>query len=210
MSEQDYTRQHTESASPADLPAPSPWQRPTDYDDSTGPQPADSAGAAGTWLVPPPVGQPAQVLGAHPSGAYPPGAWDASPGPSFAPGGPAALAPQRKVGIPLLAAALAVFLVVSAVFIALYITEHSAHNRTQHDRQGVQQELESTTSKLNTVQQNERDQQNRIADLEHRNADLKNCADAAHAFFDALYLSLDDQSRDNKINQAIEHMFVAC
>jgi cob(I)alamin adenosyltransferase len=107
---------------------------------------------------------------------------------------------------------MALFLVVSAVFVTLYVTERSAHNRTQREQQSqlerVQQELDSVTSKFNAGQQNERYQQGRIATLEERSANLQKCADATGTFFAAL--DVDDETRDEKIDKAITAMFDAC
>lgn len=124
-------------------------------------------------------------------------------------GGPAAPRPRRAASSLLLGVATVVFLIAAAVFGVLYFNEHSAHNRTQQERQSqvesMQRDLEAATSKLETVQQNESQLQSRVANLEKTNADLKKCNDAVDAFLAAL--NANDQPRGQ---QAAVNMFAAC
>lgn|GEM_PF-3998900 len=109
----------------------------------------------------------------------------------------------------LLGIATTVFVIATAVFGTLYLVERSAHDRTRQETssqlQGVQRELASIEGKLTSSQHTEDFQRDRIADLETRNAEMKDCVDATGALFEAI--EAQDEAR---FDTAIRIMFQAC
>jgi hypothetical protein len=128
--------------------------------------------------------------------------------PVGAPGPAAAIPPpqpRRRTASTLLGIAAALSLITAAVFVTLYLTERSNHGNTQREFSSQQQELEGMRGKLNASEEKERFQQNRIAELENRNAELRECAEVTTEFFAAL-----DADDDAKIDQALSDMYQTC
>jgi len=228
MPEPEDTRQNPE---PSDQPPGGQWQFPdTTAQPAPWPPtpPAAQPGAerpptpptaqpGAEWPATPPGGQPRAEWPATPPGGQPAvgygGTWGQAPGvPTMGTAAPPPLARPRRGATILLATATAVFLIAAAVLGALYLSERSAHNRTQQQvtthriqLDGLQDELDSTKGKLTSAEQAKREQESRAADLETRNAELQKCADGAGEFFAAV--KADDQARGER---AIANMVDTC
>jgi hypothetical protein len=117
--------------------------------------------------------------------------------------------PRRSRGGLLLGLAITVFVIAAAVFGTLYLTERSSHDRTRQESAsqlaGMQRELASLKGKLNSSEQNEDYQRDRIADLESRNAAFKECVDATGELFAAL-----DAEDQQKFERALRLLVQAC